>query len=62
MLINFDSVKEKEQFDELADELGLSSEQLSLRLIRDFMKLHPNFDNPDTQSERSSQAEKKDLT
>lgn len=48
LFINFDSIEEKEQFDELANKLGFDAEKLGIILIRNFVNLHPNiFNNTD---------------
>ena len=44
LFVNFDSIEEKEQFDELANKLGFNAEQLGLKIIRNFVNLHPNID------------------
>ncbi|MCA1995164.1 MAG: hypothetical protein LDL41_24410, partial [Coleofasciculus sp. S288] len=43
LFINFSSVEERERFYSLARSLNIDDEELGLRLIRNFMNLHPNY-------------------
>ncbi len=43
LFINFDNIEEPKQFEILANSLGFEDEKLGLQLIRNFMKLHPNY-------------------
>ena len=49
LFVNFDSIEEKEQFNELANKLGFNAEQLGLQIIRNFVNLHPNIDQQNKQ-------------
>ncbi|MGL4498023.1 MAG: hypothetical protein ACRCU2_03085 [Planktothrix sp.] len=44
LFINFSSVEERGKFAELAGELDIKDELLGLRLIRNFMNLHPGYE------------------
>ena len=44
LYINFSSVEERERFASLAKSLSSNDEQLGLRLVRNFMNLHPGYE------------------
>jgi len=43
LFVTFSSVEERERFTALAESLGIVDEELGLRLIRNFMDLHPGY-------------------
>ncbi len=43
LFINFSSVEERERFRKLAKSLRIDDEELGLRLVRNFMNLHPGY-------------------
>jgi hypothetical protein len=47
LFVTFSSVEERERFTALAESLGIVDEELGLRLIRNFMDLHPGYSGND---------------
>ena len=43
LFIKFSNIEERERFKSLAKSLQIDDEKLGLRLIRNFMNLHPDY-------------------
>jgi len=44
LFVNFSTVEERNTFSSLAQSLGIDDEELGLKLVRNFMNLHPGYE------------------
>ncbi len=51
LFINFSSVEERDTFARLAEKFGINDDQLGLRLVRNFMNLHPGYEAEEEEDE-----------